>query len=85
MSEGLKPCPFCGGCASIRCKTREYAYARCTRCGAESEHLPDKAHAAAAWNLRTDHLAYARSILASVGEQMTEHAYQELTAALEES
>ena len=61
MAE-LKPCPFCGGCASahhLAYKTGvEYMQVKCTKCGAMSMDIPASVEYCArqtaieAWNRR---------------------------------
>lgn len=52
-SEALKPCPFCGGSASLH--TQQGArWIRCQTCGAETaDAVQNEGVAAFAWNRRT--------------------------------
>lgn len=64
LTDGLKPCPFCGGSAEL-VPLGNLAYkARCTNCMAEVSHMhiglkymgddEKKAEAAAVWNRRAE-------------------------------
>ncbi len=57
MTEGLKPCPFCGGRAVIReVETRTYRiggyYVMCGNCLTSGNNYKTKQKAADAWNRR---------------------------------
>lgn len=50
MNEDLKPCPFCGGEATLKyLETRGY-YIKCEKCGVMQTNGNQKAEAYEAWN-----------------------------------
>ena len=53
--ENLKPCPFCGGKASLETEDGIYFYVICDECSADAGSVMcyDKEEAITAWNNRT--------------------------------
>lgn len=47
MTEGIKPCPFCGGSASHCCGDLDEPIVKCNRCTARADDASD-------WNTRPD-------------------------------
>ena len=52
MSEKLKPCPFCGGAATVVWKGSTIYSVGCFRCSAEITDVNDRDKALTAWNSR---------------------------------
>lgn len=50
--EKLKPCPFCGGKATINGIT--LVYIKCTKCGVETVGYREEDEAIEAWNRRVN-------------------------------
>ena len=56
MSDELKPCPFCGGEATVESgysRQNEYIYIQCCTCLIETQPAGDPRTAIAAWNRRS--------------------------------
>jgi Lar family restriction alleviation protein len=53
MGNELKPCPFCGGAASLALCGFGTAKATCMDCGSEGAYSPSREDAIAAWNRRS--------------------------------
>lgn len=52
MTKELKPCPFCGGEATVEPFNDENWFASCNECDATIEDFPNRSEAAKAWNAR---------------------------------
>ena len=55
IERRLKPCPFCGGHAEIKCDVLYRGYnARCQLCGVNTRNFETKDEAIEAWNRRAE-------------------------------
>lgn len=52
MNAELKPCPFCGGAASLALCGFGTARVVCMDCGSEGSYQPSREDAIAAWDRR---------------------------------
>lgn len=56
MSEGLRPCPFCGAAGELRRNAGDVYFVKCTHCGARTRsHTANENGAIAGWNKRWMH------------------------------
>lgn len=53
MSNELKPCPFCGGKAELRCFMNFY-WVKCIKCEVSTDAKPSLEKTIKAWNRRTN-------------------------------
>lgn len=53
MNEQLKPCPFCGGKAELRC-FMNFFWVKCIKCEVSTDAKPSLEKTIKAWNRRTN-------------------------------